>query len=489
MKFKKQLETVYLFVEDYARDINTDIAAYFYTREKNAFFSYSSWLFLSGGISPVGRVVMRHRTFPVIFLGIALTVFFGSLALAEVPVDGWGMVKFGMTPEEVRRAYEEEQEEHAATYEERMEYIERTYADDPEELERQREWMQNNMKDFWYEITQEDVPGVPHQLFTLRLQPILSLDELGVWSTDFFYFGENGLYETKTMICLPEAQPFFLPELLEEEEIASTIDRADELSEELKKKLYGLFGLTQEVWGDGEEVEEDGEHWWVWRDLDDNSIRYHISAIPFNHKGKQYTLYSGLTIIGSGPRAAATYTALRKYVNEPCEPEELFDRAWEKYTTEVWGTPRPATAEDAASAMLRGEPVPPVPHKYNEWTKSMETITYNQVPDFDKPLAAFLTFGGRTIRSLGSPNEVEKMMDVPTIRANRRLETLLGLPEGDLEDWDAQNFKNRSFSAKFATYIELTETVLVSEEFKDFVFKDWLYGDLRQPETEEEVSK
>lgn len=111
----------------------------------------------------------------------------------------------------------------------------------------------------------------------------------------------------------------------------------------------------------------------------------------------------------------------------------------------------------------------------------METIDYNQVPDFDKPLAAFLTMGGRTVRSFGSPTDVERMMDMPAIRANKRLQTILGLTE-DFESWNATSFKNRSFWAKFAAYLELTKSVVTSDKLKDFLFKEWLYGDL-EPES------
>lgn len=134
-----------------------------------------------------------------------------------------------------------------------------------------------------------------------------------------------------------------------------------------------------------------------------------------------------------------------------------------------------------AEAILKGEPMPPVPVKYNEWVRRMKAADYSQVPDFDKPLAAFLTIGGRTIRSFGNPTEVEAMMNIPAIRRNRLLKSILGLTE-DLESWEVASIKNRSFLAKLAAYIELTNTVIMSEKLKDFLFKDWLYIDLKPSE-------
>jgi len=51
---------------------------------------------------------MRNRNLLVIFIVIALTLFFASQVLAQAPIEGWDKAKFGMSPEEVRTAYSEE---------------------------------------------------------------------------------------------------------------------------------------------------------------------------------------------------------------------------------------------------------------------------------------------------------------------------------------------------------------------------------------------
>ena len=62
-------------------------------------------VFLSRGISPVGEIEMRNRNLLTTFMGVALALFLASQVLAQTPIDGWDKAKFGMSPEEVERAY------------------------------------------------------------------------------------------------------------------------------------------------------------------------------------------------------------------------------------------------------------------------------------------------------------------------------------------------------------------------------------------------
>jgi len=383
----------------------------------------------------------------------------------------------------LRAAYKEEEENYNNAYQQKMEYVEKYYANDPEELQRQKERMGKSKIPFWLEYPKSEYVKSKTLLVTLCLEPMLSLEELGGWSIDFFSFGDNGLFETKTMVGLKEVLDIYGKELLGEEKSEDALEKAEKISDKFGQKLDTFFLLISEQYGESEYIEKDGETWWVWKDEDDNTVSLEIDGFKFSNNDKEYSLYTGLTIVCSGVRDAATITALRRYVNKPYKsPGDLFDKAWEKFTTEAWSTPHPATAREAAKARLRGEPLTPVPYKYNDWKKRMETIDYNQVPDFDKPLAAFLTMGGKTIRSFGSLTDVECMMDMPAIRANKCLQTILGLTE-DLENWNVTSFKNRSFWAKFAAYLELTKSVVISDKLKDFLFKEWLYGDFGQPES------
>lgn len=423
---------------------------------------------------------MRSRTLSVIFLGMTLVLFLASQALSQAPIVYMFKAEFGMTPEELRAAYKEEEENYNNACQQEMEYIEKYYADDPEELQRQKEWVEKN-KEFWVEIENE---WMSHQLVTLRLEPMLSLGELGGSSVDFFSFGDNGLFETETRVNLKETMDIWGKEFFGEEIPDDALEKAEKICDKYEQKLDTVFLLLSEQYGEGKETEKDGESWWVWKDEDDNTVSLHLTGFKFSHNDKEYSLDTGLTIVCSGVRDAATITSLRRYVNKPYKsPGDISDKAWEKFTTEAWGTPHPASLEEAVESSLSGKPLPPVPHKYNDWKKRMETIDYNQVPDFDKPLAAFLTMGGRTIRSFGSPTDVERMMDMPAIRANKRLQTILGLTE-DFENWNVTSFKNRSFWAKLAAYLELTKSVVTSDKLKDFLFKEWLYGDFEQPESE-----
>ncbi|GAH87915.1 unnamed protein product, partial [marine sediment metagenome] len=51
---------------------------------------------------------MRNRNLLVIFTVMALTLFCIPQALAQAPIEGWDKAKFGMSPEEVIGAYQEE---------------------------------------------------------------------------------------------------------------------------------------------------------------------------------------------------------------------------------------------------------------------------------------------------------------------------------------------------------------------------------------------
>ncbi|TET62228.1 hypothetical protein E3J48_04525 [Candidatus Aerophobetes bacterium] len=53
---------------------------------------------------------MKVRKVLVVLIGVILALFLASQVLAEVPIEGWDKAKFGMSPEEVRSAYAEEEE-------------------------------------------------------------------------------------------------------------------------------------------------------------------------------------------------------------------------------------------------------------------------------------------------------------------------------------------------------------------------------------------
>ncbi len=52
---------------------------------------------------------MRNRNLSIVFVVMALTLSFASQVLAQAPIEGWDKAKFGMSPEEVRSAYQEEE--------------------------------------------------------------------------------------------------------------------------------------------------------------------------------------------------------------------------------------------------------------------------------------------------------------------------------------------------------------------------------------------
>jgi len=53
---------------------------------------------------------VKVRKVLVVLIGVILALFLASQVLAEVPIEGWDKAQFGMSPEEVRSAYAEEEE-------------------------------------------------------------------------------------------------------------------------------------------------------------------------------------------------------------------------------------------------------------------------------------------------------------------------------------------------------------------------------------------
>jgi len=77
---------------------------------------------------------MRNQKLLVIFTGLTLVLFLISSGLAQAPIVYMFKAEFGMTPEELRAAYKEEEENYNNAWQQKMEYVEKYYANDPEEL-------------------------------------------------------------------------------------------------------------------------------------------------------------------------------------------------------------------------------------------------------------------------------------------------------------------------------------------------------------------
>ena len=411
-----------------------------------------------------------------IITGIILALFFTSQVLAQAPIDGWDKAKFGMTPQELKDAYKEEEQHHNNLYQQKIVYLEKHYTNNPEQLEQQKEWMEKNEKEFWAELDKDPDIGRPHKLMTLHLQPIPPLKTGDLFSGVFFSFGDSGLFEIEIMVSISEVMYIYKKEILQENKPEQLVAKAEKASEEFDHKLYELFYALSTNYG-ASKMDNGVGSVWTWKDMDGGVISLNVDRFKFSQDEREYSLLSSLTMTFSGIRTAATYAVLRKYVHEPCELENLLSEAWKKFTIELWGTSHPTTAREAAEARVSGKEVPPVPVKYNNWVKRIKTADYDRVPDFDKPLAVFLTIGGRTLDSFGSPSEVESMMNIPALKRNNLLVIILGLPE-ELKDWNAASIKNKSFRAKFAAYVELTNAITMSEKLRDFLFKEWFSDDL-----------
>ena len=68
---------------------------------------------------------MGNRKLSVIFTVMALTLFSVSQALAQAPIEGWDKAKLGMSPEEVKEVYAEEEQYYKDKYYQKLDYIEK----------------------------------------------------------------------------------------------------------------------------------------------------------------------------------------------------------------------------------------------------------------------------------------------------------------------------------------------------------------------------
>lgn len=94
-------------------------------------------------------VKMRNKNILVAF--VSLTLFFASQTLAQMPITGWDKAKFGMSPGELREAYEEEEKYYEDEFYQELDFIKNYYGSDPEKMESELKRKEPSKEEFWYE--------------------------------------------------------------------------------------------------------------------------------------------------------------------------------------------------------------------------------------------------------------------------------------------------------------------------------------------------
>ena len=218
---------------------------------------------------------MRNRNFLVIFVGMALTLFFASHGVAQAPILGWDKARFGMTPEELKDTYKKEEE-----------YFEQ----------------EPHIGDFWA-VTQENRFGIDSLLgWSGPLPYTLCIREwrvLGKEAGVYFRFVNTKLFEIEI-----KGAPIYEKAELEE------------LKSKLKNALVGKYGKPFR------EERLEREKVLKWKDSNNNLLILRIRLKPAKGNGSM-TLASILF------PPSPSYTA--KYVDK--ELKEIWERKtkeWEK---------------------------------------------------------------------------------------------------------------------------------------------------------------
>lgn len=140
---------------------------------------------------------MGNRKLSVIFTVMALTLFSVSQALAQTPIEGWDKAEFGMSPEEVREAYAEEEQYYKDEYYQKLEYIEKYYSRRPfagweRALERERN-SHGEYEEFWKEgeecwSREGEGIGYPYALSCFWFAPNFSFVDGKLYKIEIYFY-------------------------------------------------------------------------------------------------------------------------------------------------------------------------------------------------------------------------------------------------------------------------------------------------------------
>lgn len=207
---------------------------------------------------------MRNRKFLLILTKIVLGFFFASQVLAHEPIEGWDKAKFGMSPEDLRNAYAEEER----LYLEEEYYKRKDYSKEhrePEEYlgrEKDTELEEITMENpFWEKERENEFSYTPYILHTRELKVLGQRAE--VW----FYFVDNKLFGIRVEMTEFEDYPLSRTitrlsgkSLSKEEEEKEKIEirrKKRKLMEKMREKYKTLMSFLNDKYGNPSIVDTD----------------------------------------------------------------------------------------------------------------------------------------------------------------------------------------------------------------------------------------
>lgn len=191
-----------------------------------------------------------------------------------MPITGWDKAKFGMSPGELREAYEEEEKYYEDELCQELDFIKNYYGSDPEKMESELKREESSKEEFWYErkecwSKEEDGIYYPYRLSNTWLRVF-------GYYPDFihFKFVDNQLYNISILV-----KTDFLWSITKEkvhEFILKQAEKLTELKNTLIEKYGDYFKKTEEgteqtkgrvetlIWVDenGNILEVRNQFWW-----------------------------------------------------------------------------------------------------------------------------------------------------------------------------------------------------------------------------------
>ena len=250
---------------------------------------------------------MRNRNFLGVSLGTALALFCSSQVLAQALIEGWDKAKFGMSPEDLKSTYREEERYYRDMYYQRLYYIEKRYAGDARNLEYHKA-VHGEYVEFWgereeYWSREDGGFATPHTLFN----PAPRFRILGVEDASLiFRFVESRLCNIE--ITLRTQLDPFLYDL-----VSSRIEEEARKNRQFKRKLVELRDALTKKYGNSFKAErKEGERKQrvvsgeitipiegeilSWTDVRGNMLTVESHLEQFHHQEKDYELLTRFTI-------------------------------------------------------------------------------------------------------------------------------------------------------------------------------------------------
>ncbi len=216
------------------------------------------------------KTKLSVSTILIMFI-LILTSFLPVMA-QKAEIQGWDKAKFGMSPEELKEAYKEEE---------------------------------RFIKEFWTERQENPFLGTPYTLSTTKLH-ILGYDTIGTSEGEYyglsmvtFSFVNNKLFEIEILISVPASRRIMDMKTAEGEIIekgpltALIVEGAKEVSKEFDVKIEKLINFLSDKYG---EYEAETGNSLTWTDINGHTLNLDIDWQTFRYNNKDDEVLAGCTI-------------------------------------------------------------------------------------------------------------------------------------------------------------------------------------------------